>query len=591
MKRLLQITTLLLLGFLLKAQPNISLWHVTDPVMHEQDHTKGASYINCGGYIYSKVNDGLNTYHFDILNEGSAPLTIVSVSLSPNSSPGFEFETAPNFVVVNPGEDVSFEVTYTKPNPYEPGKGFNITVVTDDPRKNYCSFSAGVGLQPIASYCVCNGDSIYTKDISDGSQLQYNEYVIHSGECSEMEVCPDSSEVNCYLSRGNLFTDLKNQDCELDFRVSYEIFDEGFCPCQLEETDVCIEPLGDTSNPCPDTVVYAAIGCEFDMNLSQIIEHKFKWYVSGFGQIVGSDTGNTVTIVDFLPSDILYLFISNVNDPEACVDVKTSIIGRRIIAERFDINRIDENLCANGTITLCLNTFSTDVLRSLSNNKRGQNLILQSTNPDVVFGEQFDVEGQICFDVSGLNPFDAVAAYCEEDNCITAFGIYYQNACENFCDILVTENVEFGPEGSQISLDDPCNCGDPENVLNPDGSVLLFHDVLSIDVGIANANSPVVITDLNGQFKQMDGTSFGVINTMADANGFVYQDYWHSLGDQAIVAIGVANLEYTYFTAICSDPCAVIPTMGQWAILILLTMFAITGVVFVRQQRLSPKHQ
>lgn len=591
MKKFLQIIPLLLLVFLLKAQPNVSLWHVTDPAMHAQDHTKGASYINCGGYIYSKVNDGLNTYHFDILNEGSAPLTIVSVSLSPNSSPGFELATAPNFVIVNPGEDVSFEVTYTKPEPYEPGKGFNITVVTDDPRKNYCSFSAGVGLQPIGTYCVCNGDSTYTKDISTDGPIEYNEYSIHTGACSGMEVCPDSSEVTCYFSRGQLFTDLKDQGCELGFAATYNKYNDGFCPCQLGETEICIEPLGDNSDPCPDTVVYAAIGCEFDMNLSQIIEYKFKWVVSGFGQIVGSDTGGTVTIVDFLPSDVLYLFVSNIDDPEGCVDVKSSIIGRRIIAELLEITRSDENLCANGTITLCLNPVSTEVFRNNLGKKRGQNIILRSTNPDVIFGEPFDEEGQTCFEVSGLNPFEAVAAYCEEDNCITAFGIYYQNPCEYFCDVLVTENVEFGPEGSQISIDDPCNCGDPENVLNPDGSVLLFHDVLSIDVGIANANAPVVITDLNGQFKQMDGTSFGVINTMANANGFVYQDYWHSLGDQAIVAIGVANLEYTYFTAVCSDPCAAIPTMGQWAILILLTMFAITGVVFIRQHRLAPKHQ
>ena len=589
MKKYLQITSVLLLSMVLKAQPNVSLWHVTDPAMHEQDHNKGASYIDCAGYIYGTVEEGINVYHFDILNEGSAPMTIVDVSLSSNSSPGFALQNAPKFIIVGPGEDVSFEVTYTKPNPYEPGKGFNITVVTDDPRKSYCSFSAEVGLNPIASYCVCNGDSVYTKDYAVDGFPEFNEFIIHSGNCDGMEICPDSSEVNCYFSRGGLVTDYNNIQCELGFSEIYNVYIEGYCPCQAEPANLCIMPSDVISTNCPDTLEYFVDVCMQEMNTSALINHKFKWVVAGFGKIAGSDSGSTVIVVDFLPGDVLYLFVSDTDDPEGCVDVLTSIIGQRVLLERLDVFRFDEELCANGNITICFEPNNPDVLRNVSN-KRGENYLISTTDPDAEIGVPEDQEGRLCFEVSGLDIFEGIAVYCkDESNCLTAFGSYYQKACDKYCEIIVAENVEFGEDGSQISIDDPCNCGDPENVLNPNGSVLLFHDVLSVDVGIAN--SPVVITDLNGQIKQMDGTSFGIINTMTDANGFVYQDYWHSIGDQAIVAIGVGNLEYTYLTAVCSDPCLQIPTMGQWAVFILLTMLAITGVVFVRGHRLAPKHQ
>lgn len=575
-----------LFGSLMMAQPTLSIWQITDPEAHEMNHHLGANYVACGSYSYSVVEDGENIYHFDLLNEGDQVLTIVNVILSPNSSPGFSIENTPVFALVQPGQEASFEIHYTKPDPYVPGKGFGISVVTDDPRQPLCSFVTTVGIRAEDNICVCNGDSIYTVNTLENPPYgpKSNEFYLHSGPCNMTETCPDSSEVCCFFAKGSLITDYCEVTCAIGFSSSYNLYKPGFCPCEKTDiSDICIREVERMQLHCLDTVELELYDCEITQEMLALpMGFKYKWHVIGFGHIVGSDSSISVKIADWFLNDEVYVEVIDPDDPDACVEILSYILtaGRR--RETGFLDRLDDGECANGKITLCY-TENLPAFRDGAAGKRGESPVWFSNNPSVTLGDPYILGNQKCVDVTGLNAFDRLAYYCPDDEvCYTELAIYIQSPCNNFCPTRTRENIQFADEGEETSIDDPCNCADRQNIFNPDGSVLLFHDLLSIDVGISHANEMVTILDLNGQFLQMDGTSFGTINTVADANGYVYQDFWHAPGQQAIIEIQVSNLAYTYFTALCFDTCAVVPTLNDWAIIVLLLSMVITTVVYLR---------
>ncbi len=140
---------------------------------------------------------------------------------------------------------------------------------------------------------------------------------------------------------------------------------------------------------------------------------------------------------------------------------------------------------------------------------------------------------------------------------------------------------------------DPCNCGNPENVRDGNGTVTLFHDYIEISDGglaqtwrLAAVNSGNVLNK-NGTPKII-GASTGEILT--DLGGGRYRiDFWHLPGvgfDATIQRTSDGNMQSIANS--CSETvcfvAAPIPTLSEWGLLILGLLLLNLSIFLIRSK-------
>lgn len=183
---------------------------------------------------------------------------------------------------------------------------------------------------------------------------------------------------------------------------------------------------------------------------------------------------------------------------------------------------------------------------------------------------------------------DTYAAFCDDDGDGTIELIFKRDpAAETILD--------FGALGQTVipacpaqSLD-PCTCNDPMNIYNPDGTIQFFHDVLAI-IGASPNTSVMHISGMKSSIGQVLAADLG--STDDDGN-FMYSFYRDPLSTVVITYyVPVPGDDDDLITAsftcdLGPTSCTPIPTLGQWAVLILGLLLLITGVVVFKYGRVK----
>ena len=138
-----------------------------------------------------------------------------------------------------------------------------------------------------------------------------------------------------------------------------------------------------------------------------------------------------------------------------------------------------------------------------------------------------------------------------------------------------------GTDGFNII--DPCFCGNEENILNPDGTVDLFHNYFYIsDAPIGEDLFLTNCTDIYGE----NGEPFteGVVGVVG-SDGSLTIPFWHPVGVAAICDFTIGDQTINYASDVCqqcqTEP---IPTMGEWGLMCLGLLLSIFGVTAIKNQ-------
>ena len=140
---------------------------------------------------------------------------------------------------------------------------------------------------------------------------------------------------------------------------------------------------------------------------------------------------------------------------------------------------------------------------------------------------------------------------------------------------------------NKLDFNDPCICTDPLNC--EFGGVYYFHDSLKVTVG--GGGTIMVVPPATNFFIDCAGTPLttGVAMTLTSTNMYKFE-YWRPSGAIPSVMVSVRGatavaVPATTFEPACfRETCNPVPTLGQWGLMILATIFVIVGIVAVIQR-------
>lgn len=170
-------------------------------------------------------------------------------------------------------------------------------------------------------------------------------------------------------------------------------------------------------------------------------------------------------------------------------------------------------------------------------------------------------------------------------------GFGYNNSCgfiltlrvkeigSNFC----TGNFSFNDPDDDFDLEDPCSCSNPLNVVNPDGSVKLFHDILTISNAPAN-QSITISNDIN--FLDRNGNPINGIVGNTDINGSYMLEFYHPVGIASTLDVSINAITKPFVSSVCFQ-CVNVPTLSEWGLISLSIMLLIIGIVAYRSSDYS----
>ena len=172
-------------------------------------------------------------------------------------------------------------------------------------------------------------------------------------------------------------------------------------------------------------------------------------------------------------------------------------------------------------------------------------------------------------DISNNNGFNSAMDFANSAACV--------NSGEGVC---FSEVVGF-------DVDDPCSCDDPQNF--SDGSFYYFHDVLTVTSMPLTSGLTVQVTAHNGEFRDSNGDAVTTPLDLTEigATGVYEVDFWHRSGETAtgIVALSGGLASQNFASSLCDvDDCPqLIPTLGEWALIILALSCLIVGTIAIKQ--------
>jgi hypothetical protein len=169
--------------------------------------------------------------------------------------------------------------------------------------------------------------------------------------------------------------------------------------------------------------------------------------------------------------------------------------------------------------------------------------------------------------------------------------------CEPIPDLL-SSNMDENLDG-ELEVIDPCSCSDPDNVYaGPDGTISLFHDFISVGGIFIDDNFDIEVEITEGELYDMNnvplmrlGENNRIQLNWDPVRGTHFLEFWTQPGVGFGGQIYVNGIPSTdpdaTLLSICDGPCALIPTIGEWGIIILSMMLLILGLVGLRQPKLK----
>jgi beta-glucanase (GH16 family) len=161
--------------------------------------------------------------------------------------------------------------------------------------------------------------------------------------------------------------------------------------------------------------------------------------------------------------------------------------------------------------------------------------------------------------------------------------MYFFDNFEIFC----TDERENCFDDMDITLADPCNCSNPNNVMLPEGT-MLFQDTLLVDA--SSFTNPVVtlasqdgnLLDVNGNpidpatatFLDLGNSQFGLV-------------FYTRLISHATVVVDVNGQQRTFVTASCRACPEDVPALSQWGLLIFGLFMANLSLVFMYRRSIQ----
>jgi len=134
-----------------------------------------------------------------------------------------------------------------------------------------------------------------------------------------------------------------------------------------------------------------------------------------------------------------------------------------------------------------------------------------------------------------------------------------------------------------VSVSDPCNCTDPANVTNADGSIIRFHDVLTLNGDPGDAVS--CLTEC-GNYLDASGNIL-TISGRIPASGTLLINFYRSPGSYSASDFSIGGITTTLSAGSCVDNCprvVPIPTLSQWGLSIFGLLILNMGLVFLRRK-------
>ncbi|MGB1205791.1 MAG: RCC1 domain-containing protein [Chitinophagales bacterium] len=160
-----------------------------------------------------------------------------------------------------------------------------------------------------------------------------------------------------------------------------------------------------------------------------------------------------------------------------------------------------------------------------------------------------------------------------DSNIPVQIGYYEESVIVNVCNGAI-----------DISISDPCSCGNPLNVIDAAGTIVLFHETVSIT---APAGQTWNLTLLNsGEALDINGVALALPAALTETpagSGNYELEFYHSpdVGYNATFSNGVAADDQMIGNS-CTF-CSPIPTMSQWGLMILGLLFLTLSSLFSMQ--------
>ena len=154
------------------------------------------------------------------------------------------------------------------------------------------------------------------------------------------------------------------------------------------------------------------------------------------------------------------------------------------------------------------------------------------------------------------------------------------------CDSVITINLTIDDclDEMELSLSDPCSCENPNNLSLADGTTL-FADTLKIDVSMIPNPDPVTLIANDGNLLDEFGNPIStplVITNQIDAQTYFLVFYTRPNTPATIIVDANGNSE-EFTTESCAE-CRVVPTLGEWGIVILSLSLLIISVAALKSR-------
>ncbi len=154
----------------------------------------------------------------------------------------------------------------------------------------------------------------------------------------------------------------------------------------------------------------------------------------------------------------------------------------------------------------------------------------------------------------------------------------------------ITDNLD-----NTLNIIDPCSCSDLLNVLNPDGTIKLFHDILTVTFV---AGQTIWLATNDGNFLDASGNPFpanpvstppGTIIPETGTPGVYQLEFYHPPSLAANISVTTGIIDVSFTASVCDAlQCNLsIPTMSEWGILILFLLILSFATVAMRQRQMT----
>jgi len=531
------------------AQPSLNLWKNNTPhigsthTLHHVETNKDGTPIKnedhllltCDYNGYFLFAEGSATNHYSICNNGDQtlniqlPLQLVGTGISQMSI------NQPSQSSITPNSCVDFSLTYTAPATYA-SADFSLAIISDDPQQATCTWNYEVGVTPPANdNCtdaipIACGDSVSSSNFGANTEL--------AGMCS---LDSDARTVfYTIVGDGSVIT-LSTANPGTDFDTEISVYS--------------------TTSDCTDVV---CVGNNDDaVGLSSIF---------GFPSVPG--TTYIIAVAGFSNNQGFFELSVSCSEPdtESCKENITPLCGVTSI--------IGTNVGANNPFNqlgICnLAPAAKMVLYSIVGD--GNDITLSTDSPVTNFDTEISVllPSSDCLEVVCIgNDDDGGTDLTSMLTFSSEAGVTYIIAVAGFS----TSEGDFelslpAIECPTASVSDPCDCENPANIKNSNGSINLFADELTF-TGLGT----IQCTDNCDGFLTATGSPITDFGTAPSIIPFFRQS-----GDFPAATFTVGGVPLTLDEGTCTDDCITIPTLSQWGLFIFSLLVLNIGVVLLKRK-------